>query len=81
MIEQARKMSGFLGVESARDDLGITVSYWDSLDSIRAWREHPAHAEAMRRGRDEWYEAFTTRVCRVERESPRLPRTLSPTID
>jgi len=73
MIEQARGMEGFLGVESARDSLGITVSYWESLEAIRAWREHPAHAEAMRRGSEEWYETFTTRICRVERESARLP--------
>ncbi len=71
MIEQARVMGGFLGMESARDGLGITVSYWESLEAIRAWRE--AHAEAMRRGSEEWYETFTTRICRVERESARLP--------
>jgi heme-degrading monooxygenase HmoA len=81
MIELARGMDGFLGVESARDGLGITVSYWESLEAIRAWREHPAHAEAMRRGREEWYETFTTRICRVERENARLPQDVSLTVD
>ncbi|MFH1915616.1 MAG: antibiotic biosynthesis monooxygenase [Pseudomonadota bacterium] len=67
MSELARTMDGFLGVESARDGLGITVSYWESEAAIRAWRDHPEHAKARRLGREKWYEAFTTRVCRVER--------------
>jgi heme-degrading monooxygenase HmoA len=67
MVELAHGMEGFLGVESARDGLGITVSYWESLEAIRAWRDHPEHARARRQGREEWYETFTTRICRVER--------------
>lgn len=67
MMELARLQPGFLGVESARDGLGITVSYWTSLDAIRAWKEHAEHRLAQQRGRD-WYAAFRVRVCRVERE-------------
>jgi len=69
MVELARTMPGFLGVESAREDVGITVSYWENLDAIKQWQQHPEHLEAQRRGREEWYESFTTRVCLVERES------------
>ena len=69
LLELAASMDGFLGVESARDGVGITVSYWKNLEAIRAWREHPEHGEAIRRGREEWYESFTTRVCKVEKES------------
>ena len=35
MMELAAQQPGFLGVESAREQLGITVSYWASLDAIR----------------------------------------------
>ncbi|WP_428587904.1 antibiotic biosynthesis monooxygenase family protein [Pseudodesulfovibrio sp.] len=69
MLELARSMPGFLGVDSAREEVGITVSYWDSPEAIRAWREHPEHRAAQARGRKEWYASFTTRVCKVERES------------
>jgi heme-degrading monooxygenase HmoA len=69
MLELARSMPGFLGVDSAREEVGITVSYWESMDAIRAWREHPEHRAAQARGRREWYASFTTRVCKVERES------------
>ena len=69
MAELARSQPGFLGVESARgeDDLGITVSYWDSLDAIANWKRNVEHLEAQRRGRKDLYDAFTTRICRIER--------------
>ncbi|MDT4870494.1 putative protein YqjZ [compost metagenome] len=70
MLELARDQPGFLGVESARgaDGLGITVSYWASEDDIRHWRVQAEHREAQRRGREDWYRAFRTRVAKVERE-------------
>ncbi len=67
MVELAREQPGFLGVDSVRDGLGITVSYWSSLEAIRAWKEHAAHRAAQKHGRD-WYARFRVRVCRVERE-------------
>lgn len=31
----ARQQPGFLGVESAREEIGITVSYWKDIESIK----------------------------------------------
>lgn len=68
MVELAERQQGFLGIESARDEgLGITVSYWDSLESIKNWKEHAAHQVAQERGKAEWYKNFSLRVCKVER--------------
>src|SRR5215475_3569563 len=67
MEELAATMPGFLGIESARDGLGITVSYWESLEAIAAWKRNAEHLEAQRRGRTEWYSGFALRVCKVER--------------
>ncbi len=38
MVELAATQPGFLGIESTRgaDGFGITVSYWESEDAIRA---------------------------------------------
>ncbi|MCM2534084.1 antibiotic biosynthesis monooxygenase [Neobacillus pocheonensis] len=70
MVELASQQKGFLGVESARDEgLGITVSYWDSLESIRAWKENSAHRVAQDKGKKEWYKNFSLRVCRVEKHN------------
>lgn len=69
MVELASQQEGFLGVESARDEgLGITVSYWESLDAIKKWKEHLAHQVAQDRGKTEWYKNFALRVCKVERD-------------
>ncbi len=68
MVELAAAQPGFLGIESAREDLGITVSYWDSLEAIRNWKENAEHLEAQRLGREQWYAGFRVRVARVERE-------------
>jgi heme-degrading monooxygenase HmoA len=68
MLRLAATQPGFLGVESARDSLGITVSYWDSLEAIAAWKQNSAHLVAQDRGRALWYQDFKTRICRVERD-------------
>nr|WP_236995565.1 antibiotic biosynthesis monooxygenase [Halomonas huangheensis] len=68
MLELAAQQPGFLGVESAREQLGITVSYWASREAIAAWKANIEHREAQRLGRERWYSAFRTRICRVERE-------------
>lgn len=70
MVELASQQPGFLGVESARDnELGITVSYWDSLEAIKGWKDHAAHQIAQQRGKTEWYKTFGLRVCKVERDT------------
>ena len=68
MLELAAQQPGYLGIESAREGVGITVSYWDSLESIAAWKRNAEHLTAQQRGQDEWYSAYTVRICRVERE-------------
>ena len=68
MVELASGQPGFLGIESARDGIGITVSYWESEEAIRAWRENAEHQVAQRRGYRDWYSAFRLRVAKVERD-------------
>jgi heme-degrading monooxygenase HmoA len=68
MVELARQQDGFLGVESARNEIGITVSYWRDLESIRKWKEHFEHSIARQKGRMEWYKSFKTRIAKVERD-------------
>lgn len=69
MVELAQQQPGFLGVESTRGDdgFGITVAYWDSEASIKAWRLHLEHTAARERGRAEWYRHFELRIAKVER--------------
>ena len=68
MEELAREQKGFLGTEAARENLGITVSYWNDLESIKDWHEQAKHKLAQAEGYKTWYQSFTTRVCKVERD-------------
>ena len=69
MVELAASQPGFLGMDNAREDsgFGITVSYWDSLEAISAWRDNPEHLEAQAMGRSKWYATFDLHIAKVER--------------
>ncbi len=67
MLALASIQRGFLGFETARQTLGISVSYWSSLEAIADWKKNYEHKQTQARARD-WYQAFRVRVCRVERE-------------
>jgi heme-degrading monooxygenase HmoA len=79
MVELASRQPGFLGMESARDaeGFGITVSYWDSLDAIAAWKAQGEHRVAQEQGRRTWYEAFTIRIAKVERGHGMHPASMA----
>lgn len=68
MFELASRQPGFLGVESAREEVGITVSYWSSLESIKKWKANIEHREAQETGRERWYSSFKVRISKVERD-------------
>ena len=68
MAELAAQQPGYLGMESAREGLGITVSYWESLEAIRNWKQNAEHQEAQRLGHRQWYSSFRVRIAKVERE-------------
>lgn len=68
MLELAAEQPGYLGVESAREGLGITISYWRDPESIRRWKAHAEHREAQTAGRDRWYADYKTRIALVERD-------------
>lgn len=68
MDELAARQPGYLGMESAHSELGITVSYWSSPADARAWKQVAEHRLAQRRGRADWYRAYRVRVATVERD-------------
>lgn len=70
MVEAAKKQPGFLRVESLRNSggFGITISYWDSLDAIKNWKEHSEHLKAQKAGKENWYDSFKVEICKIEKE-------------
>ena len=68
LIKEAEKLKGYLGQESARNDLGVSVSYWSSLKDIQAWRQNTHHQLAINRGKQHFYKKYKVRIALVERD-------------
>ncbi|MCA0131123.1 antibiotic biosynthesis monooxygenase family protein [Winogradskyella alexanderae] len=68
MEQLAKLQKGFLGMESARNEVGITVSYWESLEAIRHWKINTEHMLAQKLGKEKWYSWYNVKICKVERE-------------
>lgn len=63
----AARQPGYLGHESAREGVGVTVSYWRDLESIAAWKADVRHLAGQAKGRELWYIDYAVRIARVER--------------
>lgn len=70
MDELAAKMPGYVSHKdfSAGDGERLTLVEFESEETMRAWRMHPEHVEAQRRGRSTFYSEFRLTVCEVLRE-------------
>ena len=68
MEDLAQQQPGYLGVESASEEIGITVSYWESLGAIADWKANTDHLFAQQKGIRDWYTQYKVRICLVERE-------------
>jgi len=68
MVELAKAQPGFIGMESARSEIGITVSYWENLEAIKNWKANMEHVEAQEKGKTTWYKNYKVRIAKVERE-------------
>ncbi len=67
MISLAKKQPGFLGVDSARSNgIGITVSYWETEESIRNWKNHEKHLVAQHKGRSGCFIDYDVSFAEVE---------------
>jgi len=64
----AKQQKGFLGIDSAKNDVGITVSYWETLDDIKNWKQQSDHLIAKQKGIKDWYSWYNVKICKVERE-------------
>lgn len=64
----AKQQPGYLGFEHARNEIGITISYWKSLEAIANWKANLDHQQAQRLGKEQWYKSYRVRICKVERE-------------
>ncbi len=60
-------LDGFLGFDSARTGKdGIFISYWSSVKAIEKWKHNDLHKRAKQAGKERWYDAYRTVICKVE---------------
>jgi heme-degrading monooxygenase HmoA len=68
MLKLANEQPGFLGFESAREDIGISVSYWENLEAIGQWKNNLKHLGAQEKGKELWYKNYRVRISKVVKE-------------
>ncbi len=68
MAALAHEQPGYLGLESARESIGITVSYWRDELAARAWKQVAEHLVVQRQGLRSWYSNYRVRVATVMRD-------------
>jgi len=65
----AEKQPGYLGFETiGSGGKSISISYWDTLDNIAAWKNLPDHVAAQKSGQEKWYKNYIVRIAKVEKE-------------
>ena len=64
----AKLQPGFISIESARNEIGITISYWENLEAIRNWKSNIDHLFAQKKGKTTWYKNYKVRIAKIERE-------------
>ena len=68
MEDLAKAQPGYLGFESAKEEIGLSISYWESLEAIANWKSNTDHLFAQQKGIEDWYSWYKVRICLVERE-------------
>ena len=46
-------------------DQEIAISYWNTLDQIKAWTNDPEHQKAQALGKSKWYKAYRVQVSEI----------------
>ena len=52
-------------VSVTEGDEEIAISYWESEQHIRDWKNDPEHRLAQVRGRDKWYKSYSVEICEI----------------
>jgi heme-degrading monooxygenase HmoA len=70
MESLARSMPGFVDFKafSAADGERVSLIAFESMEAQAAWRNHPEHREAQRRGRERFYAEYRIQVCDLQSE-------------
>lgn len=43
----------------------ITISYWESEEDIKNWKQNPKHQQEQKKGIQSWYESYSIEVVEI----------------
>jgi len=43
----------------------IAISYWDSLEQIKKWKQNSEHLRAQKLGQEKWYEDYSVEIVEI----------------
>ena len=62
MNELVQQQPGYIGkYQSMEGTREITISYWENLEAVKAWKENQEHRAAQELGRSKWYTSYQVR--------------------
>jgi len=69
MVGAVQSQSGFIAAYSARneDGVGITNSYWESIEAISKWKANPNHLKIQAKGKSQWYQWYQLQVSEIKK--------------
>lgn len=68
MRELAQSKYGCVGFTAlTQGNTEVALSYWETLDQIRSWKQDPEHGLAQELGREKWYSSYHVQVIQVIR--------------
>lgn len=68
MVELAARQPGFLDIEHLQmGERSVTISYWESEEAIRDWKNNERHRIAQARGKGGWYRDYSLKIAKVTR--------------
>lgn len=71
MSDLAESMPGYVSRKTftAEDGERLTLVMFENEEAQRAWRMHPEHVEAQKKGRSEFYSEYSLLVCEPVRQT------------
>ncbi|MCP3371272.1 antibiotic biosynthesis monooxygenase family protein [Bradyrhizobium cajani] len=73
MSELARTIPGYVAHKGfvAEDGERVTIVEFETEEALHAWRRHPEHVKAKRRGIESFFASYSFQICNVIRSRSR----------
>lgn len=46
----------------------IAISYWNSKEEIKKWKQNKEHLKAQKLGKNKWYKTYSVEIAEVTRQ-------------